>query len=234
MSRTKKASAIPRFKIGDKVRVRSGVIDPDFSDMPLGGWTGTVTVIIEHKGQINCVFRLDSRTLASLHPIYRRRCERDGLDFETMGLGEEELELDDGIPIAIEQPTQIKTPPLSEKDQDDRVRMALGLTSDDPLPEVTYENLLNYHRYLSKNLIFPFKARYEKPVGWAKRVEMPLTVTGLLRPEDCVIDEQYGIIGTGRDPEEPVDFPLAEIEVKGSSPSSRMVRDYAYWFHNWR
>ena len=52
---------------------------------------------------------------------------------------------------------------------------------------------------------------------------MPLTVTGLLRPEECEIDEQYGIIGMGRDPKNEVDFPLAEIEVKGSSPSCRMV-----------
>ncbi len=233
MSSRNRPSAIPLFKDGDKVRVKPGVSDPDFPDMPLGGWAGTITEIIEHKGQINCVFKLDDRTLKSLHPIYRKRCERDGLDFETMGLGEEDLELDDGTPVAIEQPTQIKTLPLSENDQDDRVRKALGLTHDDPLPEVNYENLLTYHRYLSKHLVFPFKARYEKPVGWAKRVEMPLTVMGLLRPDDCVIDEQYGIIGTGRDPEEPVDFPLAEIEVKGSSPSCRMVTDYSYWFHNW-
>ena len=234
MSHTKSKSGSPRFKVGDKVRVKPGVSDPDFPDMPLGGWSGTVTEIIEHEGEINCVFTLDDRTLKTLHPIYRKRCERDGLDFETMGLGEEDLEIDDGTQFAIEQPTQIMTPPLSEKDQDDRVRMALGLTHDDPLPEVTYENLLTYHRYLSKNLVFPFKARYEKLVGRSKRVEMPLTVTGLLRPEDCMIDEQYGIIGTGRDPEEEVNFPLAEIEVKGSSPSCEMVSDYSYWFHNWR
>ena len=78
----------PRFKVGDKVRVKPGVSDPDFPDMPLGGWSGTVTEIIEHEGQINCVFKLDERTLASIHPIYRKRCERDGLDFETMGLSE--------------------------------------------------------------------------------------------------------------------------------------------------
>ena len=60
--------------------------DPLFADMPLGGWSGTVTEIIEHEGQINCVFKLNDRTLASIHPIYRKRCERDGLDFETMGL----------------------------------------------------------------------------------------------------------------------------------------------------
>ena len=66
----------------------AGVSDPDFPDMPLGGWSGTVTEIIEHEGEINCVFTLDDRTLKTLHPIYRKRCERDGLDFETMGLGD--------------------------------------------------------------------------------------------------------------------------------------------------
>jgi hypothetical protein len=231
----KKAESVPsRFKVGDQVRVKSGVRDPDFPDLPLGGWSGTITEIIKHKGRINCVFKLDGRTLASLHPVFRRRCEVDGLDYETMGLGQEDVELDDGTPCPIEQPTSVVPRPLTLDDQDDRVRMALGLTHDDPLPDVNHESLLAYHGYLAKNLSFPFKARYEKPVGWSRRIEMPLTVTGLLRPDECEIDEQYGIIATGRDPEEPVDFPLAEIEVKGSSPSCRMVRDYAYWFHNWR
>lgn len=36
---------------------------------------------IEHEGQINCVFKLDERTLASIHPIYKQRCEIDGLDY---------------------------------------------------------------------------------------------------------------------------------------------------------
>jgi hypothetical protein len=234
MAHPKKGSVNPRFQVGDEVRVKPGVSDPDFPDMPLSGWTGTITEIIEHEGQINCVFKLNDRTLKSLHPIYRKRCERDGLDFETMGLGEDEIEIDDGTQFVIQQPTQIKTPPLSEKDMDDRVRKALELTHDDPLPEVNYDNLVTYHRYLSKNLVFPFKARYEKPVDWSKRLEIPLTVMGLLGSEDCMLDEQYGIIGTGRDPEEQVDFPLAEIEVKGSSPSCEMVSDYSYWFHNWR
>src|SRR5664279_5113065 len=118
-----------------------------------------------------------------------------------MWLGEDDIEPDDGTAVPIEQPTNIVTPPLSENDQEDRVRKALGLTHDDPLPEVTYENLLTYHQYLSKSLVFPFRARYDKPVGWSKRGEMWLTVTGLLPPDDCAIDEQYGIIGTGRDPE---------------------------------
>jgi hypothetical protein len=234
MSRPKRPTSTAQFQIGTKVRVKSGVSDPDFPDIPLGGWAGMVTKVEHAKGEVTYLITWDQRTLRGMHPIYRKRCERDGLELESMWLGDDDLELDDGSRVPIEQPTSIVTRPLSEKDQDDRVRMALGLTHDDPLPEVDHETLLTYHSYLAKQLGFPFKARYEKPVGWSRRIEMPLTVTGLLRPDECEIDEQYGIIATGRDAEESVDFPLAEIEVKGSSPSCRMVRDYAYWFHNWR
>jgi len=70
MPRPRKPSDAGRFQTGAKVRVKPGVRNPDFSDIPLGGWSGTVTEIIEHEGQINCVFELDERTLASIHPIY--------------------------------------------------------------------------------------------------------------------------------------------------------------------
>ena len=37
MSHTKNKSGPPRFQVGNKVRVKYGVIDPDFPDIPLGG-----------------------------------------------------------------------------------------------------------------------------------------------------------------------------------------------------
>lgn len=42
------------------------------------------------------------------------------------------METDSGGPAVIELPTSIVTRPLNEKEQDDRVRIALGLTSDYP------------------------------------------------------------------------------------------------------
>jgi hypothetical protein len=234
MPRSKKPKTAPRLRVGDKVRVKYGVADPDFEDSPLGGWAGTIKEVEQASGETTYLIAWDRATLRSMHPVYKKRCERDGLEVEAMWLGEKDLEPDDGNPVPIEQPTSIITRPLSEKDQDDRVRKALGLTHDDPLPGVNHGTLLDYHRHLSRSLEFPFEARYEKRIGWSERVEMPLTVTGLLRPEECEIDQEHGIIATGRDPEEPVDFPLAQVEARGSSPSCRMVRDYAYWFHHWR
>jgi hypothetical protein len=38
----RKPSNAARHEIGAKVRVKSGVRDPDFIDITLGGWAGTV------------------------------------------------------------------------------------------------------------------------------------------------------------------------------------------------
>jgi hypothetical protein len=234
MSRKQKESATPRFKVGDKVRVKSGVSDPDFPDMPLGGWTGTVTEIIEHEGQINCVFKLDNRTLASIHPIYRKRCERDGLDFERMGLGEEDLEIDDGTPVTIEQPTEIKTQPLSMDDQDDRIRAVFALTHDDLLPKVSYEQQQLYYNYLLTHLTFPFRARFWKKLSRDSSKLVRLTVTGLYNFDDYDVEEGYGLIGVGKYPGGEIEFPLIEIESIEDSTNRQLIQDYAYWLANWQ
>ena len=234
MSRAKKGSAIPRFKVGDKVRVKSGVSDPDFPDMPLGGWTGTITEIIEHKGQINCVFKLDDRTLKSLHPIYRKRCERDGLDFETMGLSEEELEPDDGTPVAIEQPTEIKTPPLSEKDRDDRIRVVFGLTHDDPLPLVSPETLTTYCGYLTANLKLPIVTSYwEKSSAFTSK-RISVSITKLEAPVEEEFDEECGLFGIAATKEGEMEIPLESLDLKKQDPNYRLISDYSYWSQNWR
>src|SRR2546423_2346767 len=155
MAHNKRGSVSSRFKPGDKVRVKHGVRDPDFPDIPLGGWAGAVKEVEQAEDPTTVLVAWDRATLRDMHPVYKKRCERDGLELESMWLGDEDLEPDDGTPVPLEQPTSIVTKPLSEKDQDDRVCMALGLTHDDPLPQVTYKTLLAYHRYLAAHLTFP-------------------------------------------------------------------------------
>jgi hypothetical protein len=221
----KQAESVPsRYKPGDKVRVKHGVRDPDFPDIPLGGWAGTVKEVHQAEGETTLLVAWDRATLKGMHPIYQKRCERDGLELESMWLGENDIEPDDGSPVAIEKPTTIVTKPLSEKDQDDRVRMALGLTHDDPLPDVGRKTLLAYQRYLVARLKFPFKAK-------AERDGMPLTVQRLLDPKDCDLDEE-GLLCEARSRQGPFDIPLSEVE--GGGENRKLVEDYCYWFHNWR
>ena len=42
MPRTK---TIPRSNVGDKVRVCSGVSDPDYDDLTIGRWAGTIAEV---------------------------------------------------------------------------------------------------------------------------------------------------------------------------------------------
>src|SRR5579883_856579 len=224
MARKKVESVPSRFQPGDKVRVKYGVRDPDFPDIPLGGWAGVVKEVEQAEGETTLLIAWDRATLKGMHPIYKKRCERDGLELESMWLGENDLEPDDGTPVAIEQPTTIVTKPLSEKDQDDRVRMALGLTHDDPLPDVSPKSLRAYHRYLAARLRLPFKAK-------AERDGMPLTVQRLVDPNDCDLDDE-GLLCEARSREGPFDIPLSEVE--GGGENRRLVEDYGYWFHNWR
>ena len=60
-----------------------------------------------------------------------------------------------------------------------------------------------------------------------------MTVTGLLDPERGDLSVEDGLVCTGRDRDEEIEFPLGEIEVKKKDPNSKLVSDYAYWFHNW-
>jgi hypothetical protein len=223
MARIKSGSAPPRFKPGSKVRVAQGVRDPDFPDIPLGGWSGTVKEVGQFKEEVTHLIAWDQATLRGMHPIYKKRCERDGLQMESMWLGEGDLEPDDGTRVPIEQPTQIVTKPLSEKDQDDRVCMALGLTHDDPLPDASRKTLLAYHRYLAANLEFPFRARSEIDGE-------SLTVHRLLSPREYNLDEGDGLLCEARNTEGTFIVPLSELD--DAVGNRKLVSDYGYWFHN--
>jgi hypothetical protein len=227
----KKPRPPARFAFGELVRVRAGIMDPDFADIPLGGWAGTITEVDQRSAPLTYLIEWDKRTVDHMHPVYRKRCERDGLGLESMWLGQDDLEPDTGEPAVIEQPTGIRTRPLNPKDEDDRVRVALGLTSDDPLPDVEEQTLLAYHRYLAAHLSFPFEAKWEPEYGPRPTIR----ITGLGDSEDgpCV-DEMYGLLCEARAEGRVIDVPLAECEGKKGSPGRQLLKDYSYWFWNWR
>jgi hypothetical protein len=229
----KKKESQPRppalFSTGAQVRVKPGTTDPDFPDILLGGWAGTIREVDQRSTPPTYLIAWDRHTLGHKHPVFRKRCEPDGLDLESMWLGEDDIEPDTGEPAAVEQPTSIVTHPLSLKDQDDRVRMALGLTSDDPLPEVDDHALRVYHRYLAAHLAFPFEAKWEPEYGPMKTVR----ITGLGDPEDDAwADEMYGLLCKARAGGRLTEVPLGECEARKGSPNRQLLKDYSYWFWN--
>ncbi len=224
MSHTKNKSDTPRFQVGNKVRVRQGLHDPILTETHLGGWSGTIKEIERFEDEITCEIEWDKRTLDGMHPVHRKSCERDGLETETMWLDEEYIEPDDGTPVPIEQPTKIKTPPLSMDDENDRIRATFGLTLDDPLPDVSRKTLLACYRCLAANLKFPFKAKSESD-------GMSLTVSRLIDPKEYELDEEEGLLCEARDRQESFPVPLSELD--DAVENRKLVGDYGYWFWNW-
>jgi hypothetical protein len=224
----KKTFSLTEFKLKDRVRVKHGVTDNDYPDVPLGGWAGTIDEV--HNDSMYTI-RWSKETLDAIHPVFKNRCENDGLDLEKYWLGADDLEPDTGGPLEIEHPRKITTRSLSPKDQDDRIRMVFGLTSNDPLPDVEEATLEAHHQYLSQNLVFPFAAVHGAEYGHPERVK----VIGIGDPEDePMMDEMHGIFCDVRMENHVVTVPLCELDEPKGKPNRQLVNDYCYWFWNWR
>ena len=64
----RKSSIAAKFQVGAKVRVKHGIVDTEYPDMPLGGWAGTVTEI--HDDGMYTV-RWSRETLDNIRKLHR-------------------------------------------------------------------------------------------------------------------------------------------------------------------
>jgi len=235
MSKVKKKRRPPvpaKFAVRDKVRVKRGVKDVDYPDMPLGGWTGTICKI--HKNHKYTV-RWIQETLDAIHPVFKKRCERDSTDFEEYCLAEDDLEPDPGGPLDIEQPTKIAEESHSLDEQKDRIRTVFGLSSNEPLPGVDDDTLLAFYEYLAEDLAFPFEAEHTPESGTLFPSTYLVKVIGLDDADDePMIDETCGILCETRQSRRVVTLPLGELRVKKGRPYRQLVADYCDWFGNYR
>jgi hypothetical protein len=216
----------PRFPVGTAVRVKPGVVDPNYPDIPLGGWAGVITEIDDDEAPTTYQVDWSPATLAAAHPVYRHRCERDELECGSTWLDEDELELDPGGPPALEQPTQLVPRSLNRDDPGDRVRALFGLTSDDPLPEVNAASLRRFREHLSERLQFPFPALHRADPSSVRLLVEPATVLSLL-PFDEGDDALFvDVLIEGGDQEA---VPLETVMPDPRSPGGRLVADYGFW-----
>jgi len=165
-----------------------------------------------------------------VHPVYRRRCERDGLELTSAWLGAADLEADRGGPPELEQPTDIQPRPLDPNDQDDRIRAILGTAGDDPLPEATDSTLRQYHQFLTAHLKLPVAVEFAPENDFLPPNTLPLTLEELPPPTDGKIG--WGLLAVARQGERRLEVPLSDLEAAHRGPAWQLLADYAYWFTN--
>lgn len=142
-----------RFEVGARVRVRQGVADPDFPRQSLAGWAGVVREVNAESQPPLYLVAWSQQTLAAAPRKMRRRCETQGLDWETTWLNEADVE-----PDPTDEPFVPPPDPLDLDDPEDRARDVLGLAAGDELPPVTVALLARFHGRLVRSLKTPFPA----------------------------------------------------------------------------
>lgn len=82
-----------KIKIGDSVRVKKGVMDPDFKGFLIQGYQGTVFEINEYPDEILIGIKWDKKTLSKMPRQMRNRCRNQDLEYEKMYLSSNDVEI---------------------------------------------------------------------------------------------------------------------------------------------
>ena len=80
-----------KFKIGQTVKVRNGVLCPDDSEFNLSGWTGRIIELVEDE-EPTVFIEFDSVTLKNMPERFIKKSEQEGLDWSNIYLDVSEVE----------------------------------------------------------------------------------------------------------------------------------------------
>ena len=77
---------------GTRIRVKAGVSSPEFPEISLAGWTGTVVETTGKPPEQKVIIEWDSATLAAMPPEYISKCESEQLYHMMASLGSDDVE----------------------------------------------------------------------------------------------------------------------------------------------
>ena len=91
-SATAKESTVKAaFIEGDLVQAKPGIVHDQYPDIPLGGWVGNITRIA-WLTPVGYEIHWTEPTLQQAHPVYYKRCQRDGFKPEPDWLETDQLD----------------------------------------------------------------------------------------------------------------------------------------------
>lgn len=222
-----------KFKVGDGVKVKAGIMDPDIKNSCIGGWQGRIVgITTESTGDVMVDIKWDSITLKNIPEKAIKKSEQEGFDWTMMTLSADEVE------SAQKRDTESdveKAAAMIAKDhawdclndEGDRIKKVLaGVDEDNEI-----EALQAWEDFLFEKLEFPFDA---KVAEYQERGR--LKVNDKVKVVEIVdTDDLYGIIVNLRHKarKKSYDFPLCDLEVTDKKSANYLpVKDYCVWFAN--
>ena len=219
------------FHEGDSVRVKQGIMCPDFEGLSLAGWQGRIIAVERGKDDdVAVCIKWDSVTLSAMPDEYIADSEAQGCNCTEMYL--EMTEVEPARARDTEADAQrsarladSKSLWLSMRTQGKRILGVIGAADpDDPM-----EALEAWAKQLQKELTFPFEAKVSEPQERGPLVEGDSVQVLAIKH----VDELMGVIVKIKRGWRKRAFPLCDLEaVPRKSPAYLKVMDYRVWFAN--
>ncbi len=236
-----------KYKVGDIVKVKEGIKDPDFEDSDISNWQGEIVEFDEaelNDDEVVFLIKWDNTTLNQMSDEYLERVELEGFSASEMYLGESDVEFAEPRPD--EDLVERNIVVLDE--QEKRIAEVLGDTDID----YSDEKLEKYRKFLEANLNpnllltgredFPWEERFL--FGYGDKYEykeMKKTrpsckdLFRFMAIED-EIDDRWKLVAKVKRLSDRKFFsiPLCDLEPKDEEcPDYQILKDYSSWITNW-
>jgi len=221
-----------KFKIGDSVKVKEGILEPDNEEFEIGGWQGRVTDIDTKSNAENVMITIewDSVTLQQIPDNYILEAEEDGLIWQAMVLYDTDIE-------STSARDSIKAVKSSQEKLEDKFYWSSfgeeGKRIEKVLegfnPNDTDKCERRWYDYMEQNLIFPFKAIVSLESYSTNIADGDVVIVTSLN--DFI--DMYGIIANTSFERQKLQIPLLELEAKDKkSTNFLLINDFNTWFSN--
>lgn len=213
-----------KFKIGDFVKVKNGIEDPDYDFIFTENCQGEITEI---DGTLLTI-EFDNKTVADFPLDYLIQIIKDGAEGNEICLESSDVEL-------------ASARDWTEKDdQTASSRLYwISMFEDNSSEYLNYFSEVNvddendmhdaWSNYLNDKLQFPL----ETEVVESDRGGLKLGEKIKLLDIEGDFDDKYGILGTGKAQRNAITYPICNLEViDKKSKSYQPLKDYCIWFAN--
>ena len=221
------------IKIGNNVKVKDGIKDPDDEDYSIAGWQGWVVEVYDENlaaetaENLQFMVSWDSVTLKNIPRTRLIELEREGYDWTMMC-----LDIND-VDIATPRDKMEDAEAVSDVLSDDIYWEGMGEEGEQIAqilgnPSSEKEAYQAWETFLKKELIFPFNAEYylEESAVIPNDADVKALKLGN-------IDEDYGISVIVSFKNATHQVALSDLDIKNEkSPNFKALDLYSTWFTN--
>ena len=223
------------IKIGNNVKVKDGIKDPDDEDYSIAGWQGWVVEVYDENlaaetaENLQFMVSWDSVTLKNIPRTRLIELEREGYDWTMMC-----LDIND-VDIATPRDKMEDAEAVSDVLSDDIYWEGMGEEGEQIAQILGNSQNINeaykaWEIYLKKELIFPFNAEC-----YSEESSVVANDSDIKAIKLGDIDEDYGILVVVPFENTIREMALIDLDIKDeTSPNFKVLDLYSTWFTNKR